>query len=154
MGSAAERSENRAAECNEPLGGTWVQVRMNPARIRPRVAANGRVSVRLSPSQRDLFTRAATVPRDLAFALRNAPVREGKLSVRVRRAELEAMTAAAVAASAADRRQERELASLVRYLEGLEDSFAEPREAADGAEDVAVHAREHEEHRRAGMSED
>lgn len=120
---------------------------MNPARLRPRVAANGRVSVRLSPSQRDLFTRAAATPRALAYALRNAPVREGRLSVRVRRGELEALVAAAVATPAADRREERELVALVRYLEGLEDSFeeAEPTEARAG---------EHEEHRRAGMSED
>lgn len=101
---------------------------MNPTRLRPRVALNGRISVRLNPEQRDLCARAAETPRDLAYALRNAPVREGKLSVRVGRAELDALIAAVAGAPAEGRREERELAVFVRYLEGLADRFEEAPE--------------------------
>ncbi len=130
---------------------------MNPARLRPRVASQGRVSVRLNPSQRDLLARSHETSRELAHALRKAPVREGKLTVRVSRHELESLVAAAAAATAPDRRAERDLNSLLRYLEDLEDRFAEPADdsafAGDDESDLALHSREHEEHGRAGMSE-
>ncbi len=101
---------------------------MNPARLRPRVSATGRVSLRLGLAQRDGFLRNRDLPRALAHALRNAPVREGRLSVRVARAELEALIVAVADAMARDRRAERELAPLARYLEGLEDRFLDPPE--------------------------
>lgn len=115
-------------EENEPATRSVVVGAMNPTRLRPRVASNGRISVRLNTAQRDLCVRAADTPRDLAYALRNAPVRDGKLSVRVRRAELDALIAAATGAPAAGRREERELAAFVRYLESLEERFFEPPE--------------------------
>jgi hypothetical protein len=118
------------------------------------VAANGRVSVRLSPAQRDLFTRSSRLARDLSHALRQAPVREGKLSVRVRRTELESMIAAAADASPEDRREQRELASLLRYLEDLEDRFDEVGEHEEDTAGARGGSGDHEEHRRAGMSED
>lgn len=121
---------------------------MNPERLQARVAPTGRLGVRLNTLQRDLFVRSAETPRDLVYALRNAPVRDGKLSVRVRRAELDALISAAAAAPAATRREERELAALVRYLEGMADRFLEPPE--DG-EDVDGHG---DDLRRAGMSEE
>lgn len=105
---------------------------MNPERLRPRFAPTGRASIRINPRQRDLFVRAAETPRNLAYALRNAPVREGKLSVRVTRPELDALIAVAAGAAAETRTEERELASLVRYLEGVGDRFLEPE--ADEAE--------------------
>jgi hypothetical protein len=129
---------------------------MNPQRIRPRVAPGGRVAVRLNPAQRDLFVGSSLTPRNLVYALRQAPVREGKLSVRVRRAELEAMIAAAAAAPDTGRREEQELAALERYLEGLEDRFLEdtaPKKEEDAGADVLIAAGE-DDRRRAGMSEE
>lgn len=111
---------------------------MNPERLRPRFAPTGRATIRINPRQRDLFAHAAGTPRNLVHALRHAPVREGRLSVRVTRAELEALIAAAAGAAAEDRREERELAGLVRYLEEVEDRFLEPEaseDAAPGAEE-------------------
>lgn len=103
---------------------------MNPARLRPRVPATGRVTLRLSPAQRDRFLRAPGVPRALAHALRNAPVREGWLAARVARAELDALAVAVADAMGADRRAARELASLARYLETMERRFLEPSDEA------------------------
>jgi hypothetical protein len=96
------------------------------SRQRPRIASNGRIAVRLSTSQRDLFIRAPETPKDLAHVLHRAPVRSGKLSVRLTRVSLEALIAAAANSHAPDRKAAHELATLLRYLEGLEDRFAEP----------------------------
>lgn len=99
---------------------------MNPERLVSRVAPTGRVSIRLGTAQRDLFARSADTPRNLACTLRNAPVRDGKLSVRVTRPELASLIAIAARAPAEGKREERELATLVRYLEGIEDRFRDP----------------------------
>lgn len=61
---------------------------MNPERLLRRAAPTGKVTVRLDTSRRDLFVRSPETPRDLIHALRKASVRDGKLSVRVRRSEL------------------------------------------------------------------
>lgn len=101
------------------------------SRQRPRIAANGRIAVRLTTAQRDLFVRDADVPRPLSHELHRAPVKAGKLSVRVTRESLDALIAAAAKMPAGNRDDERSLATLVRYLEGLEDRFAEPEGAAE-----------------------
>lgn len=129
-----------------------VEGAMNPTRLRPRVAATGRIAIRLNTVQRDLFTRSPKISRELVFALRNAPVRDGKLSVRVRLGELESLITAAASAPAPGRREERELATLVRYLEGLEDRFEISSEETEDARDAEPG--EHDESRRAGMSEE
>lgn len=99
---------------------------MPHTRRQPRVAPTGRVTVRLSTEQRNLFIESAETPKDLGHALHRAPVREGKLTVRVDRAELDALIAAAANIDTSDRREERALQSLLRYLESLEDRFEDP----------------------------
>ena len=84
--------------------------------------------MRLDTSRRDLFVRSLETPRDLIHALRKAPVRDGKLSVRVRRSELAALIAAAARARVEGKREEREVAALLRYLESWEERFEEPEE--------------------------
>jgi hypothetical protein len=96
------------------------------SRQRSRIAANGRVSIRLNTFQRDLFLDNRDVPASLAYTLKNAPVRDGKLSVRVNSRELDALILAAARISSPDKRLTRELDTLLRYLERLEDRFAEP----------------------------
>lgn len=96
------------------------------SRQRSRIAPTGRVAVRLTPAQRDLFIHSAAVPRELGHHLHHAVVRRGKLQVRVSRAELDALIAAAANTRASDAPGERALAALLRYLEGIEDRFAEP----------------------------
>ncbi|MDF3058135.1 MAG: hypothetical protein K0R17_2350 [Rariglobus sp.] len=96
---------------------------MHYSRRQPRVAPTGRITVRLSTDQRDLFIKASEVPRDLAHALHRAPVRGGKLSIRITREFLDALIAAAAKSQAPDRRAERDLVALLGYLEGLEERF-------------------------------
>ncbi|MET0263354.1 MAG: hypothetical protein ABW223_10685 [Rariglobus sp.] len=91
--------------------------------------------MRLTTAQRDLFIKAAEIPRDLGYALHRAPVKAGKLRVSVTRAALEALISVAAKTGAHDREDERALAALVRYLEGLEDRF---EEEDDDSEDLAV----------------
>jgi uncharacterized protein (DUF1778 family) len=98
------------------------------SRQRPRVPSNGRIAVRLTTAQRDLFIKAVETPKDLAHALHRAPVREGKLSIRVTRESLDALVAAAANSRPPDREAERVLVALLRYLESLEDRFAEPED--------------------------
>jgi hypothetical protein len=111
-----------------------VEKYMNPERLLRRVAPTGKVTVRLDTSQRDLFVRSAETPRDLAHALRKAPVRDGKLSVRVRRSELAALIAVAARAPVEGKREEREVASLLRYLESWEERFEDPAEEPESEE--------------------
>jgi hypothetical protein len=114
-----------------------VYASMPYSRQRPRVAPTGRIGVRLTTAQRDLFVQAKETPQDVAHALRRAPVKAGKLSLRLKREELESLIAAAVNTRARDNDDERALATLVRYLEGLEKRFevVEPSDA--GAAEVA-----------------
>lgn len=111
---------------------------MRFSRQRPRVAPTGRITVRLTTGQRDLFIKAGRTPKDLAYALHRAPVRGGKLSIRVTREVLDALIAAAAISRAPDRRAEQDLAALLRYLEALEDRFAEPEgpDEPDAADDL------------------
>jgi hypothetical protein len=117
-----------ATSVGEPKPLQRVEKGMNPERLLRRVAPTGKVTVRLDTSQRDLFVRSAETPRDLAHALRKAPVRDGKLSVRVRRSELAALIAVAARAPVEGKREEREVASLLRYLESWEERFEDPAE--------------------------
>jgi hypothetical protein len=66
------------------------------------------------------------VPATLAFALKRAPVRDGKLSVRVSRIELDALIAAAAKITPESKARVRELNALLGYLEEIEDRFEEP----------------------------
>lgn len=94
-------------------------------RQRQRIAANGRVAVRLNPGQRDVLLRSPHIPKDLGHLLHHAPVKKGKLEIRTDRPTLAAMIAAVVAAPVSDRDTQRALDTFVRYLEGLEDRFAD-----------------------------
>ena len=98
-------------------------------RQRPRIAPNGRVSIRLSTHQRDLFLGNRDVPASLAYALKNAPVRDGKLGLRVTRHELDTLILAAAKITPRNKDHERELNTFLTYLEKHEDRFAED---ADG----------------------
>lgn len=98
------------------------------SRQRPRIAPTGRVSLRLHTGQRDLLVHAPGTPPGLGHALHRAPVRAGKLTLRVGRGELEALIAVAANLRPTDRRTERELDALLRYLESREEQFAEAAE--------------------------
>jgi hypothetical protein len=95
-------------------------------RQRPRIAANGRTTIRLSTWQRDLFLGNRDVPAALAFALKHAPVRDGKLGARVSRQELDALILAAAKVTPPNKARERELNALLGYLEDIEDRFEDP----------------------------
>lgn len=127
IGKTSRNPENAARWLKPRCVRRFCQV-MPYSRQRPRIAANGRIAVRLTTRQRDLFTHDADIPRPLSFALRQAPVRAGKLSVRITREGLDALIAVAAKAPANNRDEEKDLAVLVRYLEGLEDRFSEPEE--------------------------
>ena len=113
-------------------------------RQRPRIAHTGRVTVRLSTEQRDLFIHHPATRMPLGHALHRAPVRKGELSVRVNREELEQLIAVAADFEAEDKRSERALASLLRYLETLEDRFEDPEELEEAldAEEAASEPRD------------
>lgn len=101
------------------------------SRQRPPIPPTGRVAVRLTTGQRDLFLRSHSLPRELGHPLHHAVVRRGKLQVRVTRSELDALIAAAAQACEADAAGERALTALLGYLESIEDRFAEPDEGDD-----------------------
>jgi hypothetical protein len=101
-------------------------------RQRPRIPATGKIAVRLSTAQRDLLMGSAGLPREIVFTLKRAPVKKGKLEVRVRRASLDAMILAAAAAipelppapvPRSILTMRRQLDTFVRYVEDLEDRF-------------------------------
>lgn len=94
-------------------------------RRRPRIPATGRVTLWLNPAQRDLFVHSPDTPRALSHALHHAPVQKGKLTLRVTRDALDALIAAAVKFSPQTRDEDRAVATLLRYLESLEDRFVE-----------------------------
>lgn len=99
------------------------------SRQQPKIAANGRIGIRLSPEQRDLLMRAPEVPRGLGHLLHRAPVRKGRLELRVTRDELDCLIAGAARTSVTGRQAERELNVFLGYLEDLADRFAEPEDA-------------------------
>lgn len=96
------------------------------SRRRPRVAPTGRISLRLNTRQRDLLIHAADTPKDVGHALHHAPVRDGKLALRVTRHALDALIAVVARTDFPDRRSERELDAFLHYLESRADRFAEP----------------------------
>ena len=100
----------------------------------PRIAPNGRIALWLSPTQRDLFIGSPEIPQDLGHALHRAPVRKGKLTLRVTRDSLDALIRAAAGFTAQGRGDERALATLLRYLQSLEGRFDDgpADEAPDG----------------------
>ena len=83
-------------------------------------------SGKLTPEQRDLFIHSPALPRNLGHALHRAAVRQGKLTLRLTREELDALIIVAAKTRVPDRREERALTTLMRYLDGLENWFAEP----------------------------
>jgi hypothetical protein len=104
----------------------------------PRIPAHGKTSIWLTPSQRDLLLRTAGLSRDLGHLLHRAPVRKGKLEVRVGREALDTMILAGAAAipalppGPAPRalvETRRVLDTFVRYLEEQADRFEEESEA-------------------------
>jgi hypothetical protein len=102
----------------------------------PRIPATGKIAVRLTPAQRDVLLGSSRTPRDVGHRLHRAPVRKGKLEVRVGREALDALILIAAAAiptapaSRAEREQARALDTFVRYLEDLSDRFEMPEEPA------------------------
>jgi hypothetical protein len=99
------------------------------SRQRPRIPATGRIAVRLTPAQRDVFLASPGLAKDLGHQLHRAPVREGKLAVRLTRAELDALIAVAAGVPVANPEADRALDTLLRYLEDLADQFELPPDA-------------------------
>lgn len=67
--------------------------------------------------------KAPGLPASLGHALHRAPVREGKLGVRMSRENLDTAIASLARVPAEGRDEERELDALLRYLETLADRF-------------------------------
>lgn len=101
---------------------------MPHSRLRPRIPANGRVAIRLTPAQRDLFQGSPEIPRALGQALHHAVVREGKLTLRVDRDAVLSLITVAAKVAVDGRRAESEIATLLRYLEAADDRFADEEE--------------------------
>jgi hypothetical protein len=89
----------------------------------PRIAANGRVAVKLLPAQRDQLLATESLPRDLGHVLHRARVARGKLEVRMKREELEMLIAAAITVPAKGMAQEQALDTFIHYLEDQCDRF-------------------------------
>lgn len=98
------------------------------SRQRPRIAPTERITVRFTPGQRDFLIASPELPKGLGHALHRAAVRQGKLALRVTRAELDTLILVAAKVRVPERKAERELATFLSYLESLEDRFAEPEE--------------------------
>lgn len=108
------------------------------SRQRPRIPPTGRVTIRLTPAQRDVLLGEVSTPKNLGHALHRAAVRRGELTLRVTRDELDAIILGAANAAVPDRAAERALATFLRYLESMEDRFADPEaEEGDEAGDAA-----------------
>ena len=110
---------------NEPprIGRVWRT--MPHQRRRPRIPANGRVTLWLNTAQRDVFVHSRETPQALGHALHRAPVKKGKLTLRVTRESLDALILAAANATPKNASEERAFNTLIRYLESLEDRFEE-----------------------------
>ncbi len=106
-------------------------------RQRPRIPATGKIGVRLTTDQRDLLLASPQLPREIIFALKRAPVKKGKLEVRMGRVPLDAMILV-VAAAIPDLppapvpralvEMRRSLNTFVLYLEELSDRFEDGEE--------------------------
>jgi hypothetical protein len=106
-------------------------------RQRQRIPATGKIGVRLTTDQRDFLLASPGLAREAAFALKRAPVKKGKLEVRMGRGSLDAMIAVAAAAipdlppGPAPRsliEMRRSLNVFVGYLENLSDRFEDEEE--------------------------
>jgi hypothetical protein len=104
-------------------------------RRRPRIPANGRVTLWLNPAQRDLFVHSPDTPKMLSHLLHHAPVTKGKLTIRVTRESLDALIATAARFSPQTAGEDRAIATLLRYLESLEERFAEVSDDTDSSEE-------------------
>ncbi len=109
-------------------------------RQRQRIATNGRVGVRFSVEQRDQLIRSPHTPREVAHRLHRAPVRGGKLEIRLDRAALDAVILAVAHEPENDTRpaktrDRRAQATFLRYLENLSDRF---EDEDDGNADSAA----------------
>jgi hypothetical protein len=94
-------------------------------RRRPRIPATGRVTLWLNTAQRDVFVHSRETPQALSHALHRAPVKKGKLTLRVTRESVDALILAAANATPKNAAEERTFNALIRYLESLEDRFEE-----------------------------
>ncbi|MFT3783000.1 MAG: hypothetical protein QM790_13410 [Nibricoccus sp.] len=103
-------------------------------RLRRRLAPSEHISLRLNPEQRDWLMHGPDLPQNLGHLLHRAAVREGKLTVRLNREELDACILCAVKIRPLDKTAERGIDALLRYLESQADRFAEPDEAASSTE--------------------
>ncbi len=110
---------------NEPPRVRRVWRTMPHQRRRPRIPATGRVTLWLNTAQRDIFVHSRETPQALSHALHRAPVKKGKLTLRVTRESLDALILAAANATPKNASEERSFNTLIRYLESLEDRFEE-----------------------------
>lgn len=102
-------------------------------RQRPRIAPSGRVTLRITPAQRDELLRSSRTPSPLGHALHRAPVKRGWLNLRVGREDLATLIMAAAELRSNDKKEERVLTSLLDYLEELEERFVDPENEKGGA---------------------
>lgn len=91
----------------------------------PKLPPSGRVTVRLSPVQRDQLLASPALPRSLGHLIHRAPVRDAKLQVRVTRDELDAFITAAIQIPTPTPQTARALDIFLSYLETQADRFAE-----------------------------
>ena len=105
-------------------------------RQRQRLAANERVGVRFNLEQRDRLLRSPHLPREIAHRLHRAPVKKGKLEIRLGRDSLDAVILAAAnlpedASPTAKLSARRADAIFLRYLENLADRFEEAEDISE-----------------------
>jgi hypothetical protein len=95
-------------------------------RQRQKIPPAGRVPIKLTPAQRDQLIAHPSLPRGLGHFLHGAPVKEGKLRVRLTSPELDALILTAVALPAPTPAAKRALDVFLSYLETQADRFDEP----------------------------
>jgi hypothetical protein len=99
-------------------------------RQRQKIPATGRVPLKLSPAQRDQLLGTTNLPRKLGHLLHHAPVKQGKLRIRLTNAELDALILSAATIPTSDPTAKRALDTFLSYLEAQSDRFdsEEPEE--------------------------
>ena len=103
-------------------------------RRKPKLAPTARVTIRLTTDQRDQLLHSPALPRALGHLLHRAPVKKGKLEIRVNRSELDTLIETGAKQPVARRADEKALDVFLLYLENQADRFDEPRSPGDSPE--------------------
>jgi hypothetical protein len=103
-------------------------------RQRQKIPENGRITVKLTPAQRDQLIGNSSMPRRLGHLLHRAAVKQGKLHIRLTRLELDTLIDCAVVLPIPNPASKRALDIFIDYLETQADRF----EPADEEESNAL----------------